>query len=264
MKLIHGLVELCIVYCSRNNLRFSFRWLKLSVQFANDPSDVNCDTCEKSFTSKSRLVSHKKFKHQPKDYSFTCNTCDKRSQNKDQHTVQRLTHTAEYPFNCSECNHHFKQKFTLLNHKKTHTLEKICCDICPKSYSRNADLKKTHYKEAWTSWNRTHRAGAGWSLAGWSAAGWSAAGWSAAGWSAAGWSAARWSAAGWSAAGWWAAGWSAAGGQSGNFSLGLNHFNEKSAFFSPQAIQHVMCSIASNREWRDLWLKGTQIGPINL
>lgn len=130
------------IKCEQCDKSYFPKRLKEHVRSVRMPANLNCDSCEKSFPTKSRLVSHKTQRHQPKDYNFSCTICGKRSLKENQLNVHMLIHTNEYPFKCSECDSAFKQKITLVRHKKTHTGEKIPCDHCPKSFSRTAVLKK--------------------------------------------------------------------------------------------------------------------------
>ncbi|XP_077111704.1 uncharacterized protein LOC143767345 [Ranitomeya variabilis] len=103
---------------------------------------------EKCFTSKKKLVKHKKTQAIEKLYS--CSECgklfNKRSLNKHQRT-----HTGEKPFSCSECGKCFADKSYLVRHQRTHTGEKpFSCSECGKSFADKSYLvthQRTHTGE---------------------------------------------------------------------------------------------------------------------
>ncbi|XP_077111710.1 uncharacterized protein LOC143767347 isoform X1 [Ranitomeya variabilis] len=103
---------------------------------------------EKCFTSKKKLVKHKKTQAIEKLYS--CSECgklfNKRSLNKHQRT-----HTGEKPFSCSECGKCFAAKSCLVRHQRTHTGEKpFSCSECGKCFADKSYLvthQRTHTGE---------------------------------------------------------------------------------------------------------------------
>ncbi|XP_017267723.3 zinc finger protein 2 homolog [Kryptolebias marmoratus] len=111
--------------------------------------EYKCDTCEKTFQFKSRLLRH--FRIHTGVRPFCCHICGKRFNQKSILQVHQRIHTGERPFSCDICGKTFNQKSILNVHKRIHTGERpYSCQICGKRFNQKSILDvhfRTHTGE---------------------------------------------------------------------------------------------------------------------
>ncbi|KAF2898673.1 hypothetical protein ILUMI_07507 [Ignelater luminosus] len=94
-----------------------------------------CNLCEKTFTTKGSLGTHKKIHQGKKDYE--CKQCQKsfRTNSDLQRHINR-THTKMRYFNCTTCNKQFYDKTDLIRHINRHGKERVVyqCEMCTKRF----------------------------------------------------------------------------------------------------------------------------------
>ncbi|CAB3996820.1 zinc finger 271-like [Paramuricea clavata] len=98
-----------------------------------------CEFCHKTFRQQGNLASHRRTHIGLKPYK--CDICDKRFANSSNVVVHKRTHTGEKPFECDLCHKRFSQFAHLVGHKRTHTGEApFQCDICKKRFNNPSNL----------------------------------------------------------------------------------------------------------------------------
>ncbi|KAM4641955.1 uncharacterized protein O3C94_016314 [Discoglossus pictus] len=98
-----------------------------------------CSECEKSFSCKSALVSHKRIHTGVKPY--TCSECGKSFRWKADIVLHERMHTGVRPFACSECGKCFFQKTSLVYHEQIHKgVKPFECSECGKSFRQKSNL----------------------------------------------------------------------------------------------------------------------------
>ncbi|KAL7025891.1 hypothetical protein ACKWTF_013683 [Chironomus riparius] len=115
----------------------------------NNPKFIcNYPDCNKSFKSKIGLKEHAA-KHTGQ-YSYSCETCDKKFLLRSYYLAHQKIHSNVKNFACSMCSKTFKNKQNLVNHENFHYgLKLFICEICQKSFTTKTNLD-VHMKSSHT------------------------------------------------------------------------------------------------------------------
>ena len=144
-----------------------------------DKLQFPCDVCNKTFTQKFHMKTHKDRMHLGNRNKHPCTFCTHSSNSRSDLKTHQLTHQQNEPtpcnkcdkeftharamrihvnrvhavttveFNCNICLRKFRTKAELKQHTEVHKKEKqFKCDQCPREFKRNAQLtshkKKKH------------------------------------------------------------------------------------------------------------------------
>ena len=96
----------------------------------------HCEVCDKEFSNKSNLKTHKKEAHSKP--VLTCDICDDTFEDETILTTHKATHT----FQCSNCDYKSTRKCDLETHIKIHALK---CESCPYHAIHARDLRRHRY-----------------------------------------------------------------------------------------------------------------------
>ena len=100
-----------------------------------------CPTCLKKFKFKAGLKGHIKTQHSDDAPTFSCEMCDFTT--KQEHYLQvhfTRKHTEEFKYRCSNCGKRFKVEVDYKAHMSNHETGPQVCDICGVSYPNKAAL----------------------------------------------------------------------------------------------------------------------------
>nr|CAI5818409.1 unnamed protein product [Callosobruchus analis] len=103
-------------------------------------TNIVCDLCGKSMSTKSHLTNHRRTHTGEKPYE--CNFCGKTFARNETLIAHRRVHTKERPYVCEVCTKAFTQKSALTIHMRYHTGERpYPCAICDKRFITKTLLK---------------------------------------------------------------------------------------------------------------------------
>ncbi|KAM4703341.1 zinc finger protein 574-like [Rhinophrynus dorsalis] len=105
-----------------------------------------CPQCSKQFSSRLRMVRHKRVVH-AMERKHKCSVCGKHFK-KQVHVQNHMrTHTGERPFQCTDCGKTFGSLANLTRHNLIHTGEKpYRCEVCGRSFTQSSNLQQ---HQAW-------------------------------------------------------------------------------------------------------------------
>lgn len=119
---------------------------------------LNCNSCEKVFTTKAALLIHQR-SHSRQittgpsttfvttsttgDDPYKCNICSKTFAVPARLTRHYRTHTGEKPFHCDFCEKSFSVKENLSVHRRIHTKERpYKCEVCSRAFEHSGKLHR--------------------------------------------------------------------------------------------------------------------------
>ncbi|XP_028133387.1 zinc finger protein 226-like [Diabrotica virgifera virgifera] len=106
--------------------------------------DLECEFCQKSFSSKQAVSVHKQIHFGEK--CFLCTECGKSFMRKNHLEVHVRIHTGEKPYQCNDCGKDFRQPGAYKNHLLIHNNKRPHkCDVCEKSFVQIGHLQ-SHIK----------------------------------------------------------------------------------------------------------------------
>lgn len=97
-----------------------------------------CDICEKRFTQKSSLNTHKRGHSGLRPYA--CQICLKTFTVKSYLTAHQWTHISDSGVTCNECEISFTNKHLYLQHMLTHNKKEFECETCNKAFAKESYL----------------------------------------------------------------------------------------------------------------------------
>ena len=80
---------------------------------------------------------------------FLCEVCNKAFSKKDNLITHKCIHSGERPYSCEVCNKVFSQESKLITHQRIHSGERpYICDVCKNAYTNKNNLRK-HKRKQW-------------------------------------------------------------------------------------------------------------------
>ena len=141
VKIIHENGKQKCDICSK--LISSYHLKKHTDTFHLGINRVECNSCKKSFTTKSDMKKHVKRIHMSESEKVKCEICSKFIS---RYYLKKHTETFHFGINkveCNHCNQYFTTKSDLKKHiKRIHVSEKaVNCGCCDKSFTTNHELE---------------------------------------------------------------------------------------------------------------------------
>ncbi|XP_066540124.1 zinc finger protein 574 [Hoplias malabaricus] len=106
---------------------------------------LQCEECNRTFTTANRLAAHLKVHEQG---THECPECDKVFKKVGSLQTHMRTHSGEARFLCVDCGHSFTTEMTLIIHRKSHTSEPLHrCPFCAKTFTNMTKFlyhRRTH------------------------------------------------------------------------------------------------------------------------
>ncbi|XP_052255399.1 uncharacterized protein LOC127861072 isoform X2 [Dreissena polymorpha] len=111
-----------------------------AVKPSGDDQEFICDVSSQTFKSEGRIAAHYKQNFHG-DQAYVCNTCEKSFSNRKSLYSHRLTHK-EKAYKCGQCEKSFYLKSDLTRHEFVHTrVGQHKCDLCESSFNRLEKLR---------------------------------------------------------------------------------------------------------------------------
>ncbi|CAH2318849.1 zinc finger 574-like [Pelobates cultripes] len=106
------------------------------------PPSFQCPHCTKAFSSRLRMVCHKRIVH-VMERKHKCSVCGKKFKKQVHVRNHMRTHTGERPFQCTDCGKTFGSLANLTRHHLIHTGEKpYSCELCGRSFTQSSNLQQ--------------------------------------------------------------------------------------------------------------------------
>lgn len=118
--------------------------LNLHTRIHNNERCYRCDLCNKSFRQKAHLSYHLQTHFKKK---IQCNECQELFDKKSYlEAHKRKSHPGPKPFICEICSKKFVRQRNLSDHYRLHSGNLYSCQLCTRSYTTSATLKR-HQKD---------------------------------------------------------------------------------------------------------------------
>ncbi|KAE8743155.1 hypothetical protein FOCC_FOCC011249 [Frankliniella occidentalis] len=126
--------ELCSnTYSSRAGL-----WYHRKTHLGN--KQYTCKLCNQNFTQKGHLQAH--MRTHEVEHPYACTHCDATFTDRASLESHMFTHTpGEKPFGCRQCGERFERQLQLIQHERTHAVNKpLKCPHCERSFAHKNNL----------------------------------------------------------------------------------------------------------------------------
>ncbi|XP_050688385.1 uncharacterized protein LOC126981405 isoform X2 [Eriocheir sinensis] len=108
---------------------------------SDSPGQFQCDKCDKTYSVRSSLNSHRVTHNAEKLYK--CDECDRAFHYSTPLMIHKRTHSDERPYCCQTCHASFKSMTNLRCHQRQHSGERpISCPECKRSFRDYTSLKR--------------------------------------------------------------------------------------------------------------------------
>jgi KRAB domain-containing zinc finger protein len=129
--------------CNKCDRRFSTKrgaqQHRIAHTFAK-PYACDVDGCEKKFTQKGNMLTHKRNVHEMVAGKYPCEQCNRACDTPDKLKTHRRIHTGERPYACTECAMKSGCKSVLQTHyRRKHTSERqYACAHCERTFATSS------------------------------------------------------------------------------------------------------------------------------
>lgn len=128
--------RICNVICANNK-----DWRKHGL--THKSKEFVCETCGKSFLTKSSLKDHIFMRHDTVNKLFKCDICNSAFKYARALRKHSIIHSGIKPFTCDDCGKSFRAKPTIVQHMKIHMNCPLsyACTVCNKKFRSNTNLR---------------------------------------------------------------------------------------------------------------------------